>query len=255
MSADDSSRAANVLEARFATTHWSVVLAAGQRASPDSEQALATLCQTYWYPLYAFVRRQGYSVEDARDLTQEFFATLLEKDYLRAADSQRGRFRSFLLAAFKHFLSHERERAYAQKRGGRRQSWPLDFQAGESQYHHEPTHDITPESIYERRWALTLLNQVLQRLQEEFVQAGKQPLFDRLKPFLTGDRSGGTYGEAADGLGMTEGAVKVAVHRLRQRYRELLRAEITQTVTAPEEVDDELRQLFAAVRSQNRKTL
>jgi RNA polymerase sigma-70 factor (ECF subfamily) len=256
MSADDLNRSANLLEAeRFATTHWSLVLAAGQRASPESQQALATLCQTYWYPLYAFVRRQGHNAEDARDLTQEFFATLLEKDYLRIADSRRGRFRSFLLAAVKHFLSKQRERANTQKRGGGRQSLPLDFQTGESRYHQEPAHDITPESIYERRWALTLLHQVLQRLQEEFIQAGKQPLFERLKEFLTGDKSRGTYRQVAGELGLTEGAVKVAVHRLRQRYRELLRAEIAQTVTAPEEVDDELRQLFAAVRSQNRKTL
>jgi RNA polymerase sigma-70 factor (ECF subfamily) len=256
MAADDPSPSVNLLEAgRFATTHWSVVLAAGRHASPDSQMALAALCRTYWYPLYAYVRRQGRNAEDARDLTQEFFATLLEKDYLRAADSQRGRFRSFLLTAFKHFLSKERERANAQKRGGGRQSLSIDFQAGEYQYHQEPAHDITPEKIYERRWAVTLLQEVLQRLQDEFAGAGKQSLFERLKDFLTGEKATTTYRQIADELGTTEGALKVAVHRLRQRYRELLRAEIAQTVTGPEEVEDELRQLFAAVRSQNRRTV
>src|SRR6516162_3514630 len=151
----------------FATTHWSLVLAAGKSASADAEGALAALCQTYWYPLYAYVRRQGHQPDDAQDLTQEFFARLLEKQYLRAADPERGRFRSFLLSAVKHFLSKERDRAKARKRGGGRAVFPLDFEAGESRYSLEPTHEVTAETIYERRWALTLLDQVFARLRQE----------------------------------------------------------------------------------------
>jgi RNA polymerase sigma-70 factor (ECF subfamily) len=214
MAADDLKLSSDLREAaRFATTHWSMVLAAGRGDAPDSREALATLCQTYWYPLYAFVRRQGYHAEDARDLTQEFFATLLEKDFLRVADSQRGRFRSFLLTACKHFLSKERDRANTQKRGGGHAPLPLDFHAGESRYHREPGHTVTPETIYERRWALTLLDRVLNALRDEFVQSGKQALFDRLKEFLTSAKDAGTYRQAGDELGMTEGAVKVAVQR------------------------------------------
>jgi RNA polymerase sigma-70 factor (ECF subfamily) len=234
----------------FATTHWSVVLAAGQGASPDSRKALASLCETYWYPLYAFVRRQGYSADDAQDVTQDFFATLLEKQYLRVADSERGKFRSFLLTAFKHFLSKERAKAHAEKRGGGRKSLSLDFRNGESRYDREPAHAVTAETLYERRWALTLLDQVLGRLEAEYTGTGKQELFGRLKEFLIGERGARTYAQVAADLGVSEGAVKVAVHRLRQRYRELIRAEIAQTLADPNEVEDELQQLFAAVRFQ-----
>lgn len=235
---------------RFATTHWSVVLAAGGERSPEAHQALATLCETYWYPLYAYVRRRGYAAEDAQDLTQAFFAALLEKVYLRAADRERGRFRSFLLTALKRFLSKEWDRAHAQKRGGTHGPISLDVQSGETRYSLEPSHDWTPERIYERRWALTLLDQVMARLRQRYVADGKEQLFDLLKAFLTGESGAPPYSQAAAELAMTEGAVKVAVHRLRRRYRELLRSEIAQTVAHPGEVDDELRFLRAAVRGE-----
>jgi RNA polymerase sigma-70 factor (ECF subfamily) len=233
----------------FATTRWSMVLAAGKGASPDADAALTSLCQMYWYPLYAFVRRSGHQPADAQDLTQAFFARLLEKQYLRAADPERGRFRSFLLSAVKHFLSKERDRAKARKRGGGRAVFPLDFEAGESRYSLEPTHEVTAETIYERRWALTLLDQVFARLRDEFDRARKQKEFDHLKVYLTGEATDLSYREVAAELGMTEGAVRVAVHRLRCHYRELVREEIGHTVAGPEDVDDELRRLFAALRS------
>lgn len=239
---------------RFASTRWSLVAAAGQGASPEAQEALAVLCHIYWYPLYAYARRRLASVEDAQDLTQEFFAQLLEKDYLQAADPNRGKFRSFLLTAFKHFLSKERDWANAQKRGGARHILPLDFQAGETRYHLEPPDHATPESIYERRWALTLLEQALTLLRQEFAGAGKQKLFENLKSTLTGDFSTEPYSRIAEKLSMTEQAVKVAVHRLRQRYKELLRGEIAQTVATNDEIDDELRDLFNAVRAPKSQT-
>jgi RNA polymerase sigma-70 factor (ECF subfamily) len=234
---------------RFATTRWSLVVAAGQGDSPDARAALATLCQTYWYPLYAYVRRHGHGAEEAQDLTQEFFARLLEKDYLHDADRQRGKFRSFLLTAFKHFLSKERDRANALKRGGGRQPLSLDLPAGEQRYRLEPTDEATPETIYERRWALTLLDQVLARLRDEFLAAGKGVFFERLKVYLAGEKGPEPYARLAAEFDLTEGALKVAVHRMRRRYRELLRAEIAQTVDNPEEVEEELRHLFQAIRS------
>lgn len=232
---------------RFLTTRWSLVLAAGQAESPDSREALATLCQAYWYPLYTYARRQVPSRDDAQDLTQEFFARVLEKDYLRAADRQRGKFRAFLLTAFKHFLANEHERAAAQKRGGGRKPLPLDFDSGELRYSREPSHDWTAERIYERRWALTLLDQVLGRLRQEFDKADKQPVFEALKGFLAGDSAAKTYQQIGEALDLSEAAVKTAVYRLRKRYHELLRDEIAQTVDTPEEIDDELRHLLAAV--------
>jgi RNA polymerase sigma-70 factor (ECF subfamily) len=233
----------------FATTRWSLVLAAGRGDAPEAETALATLCETYWYPLYAYVRRSGYPADEARDLTQEFFARLLEKHYLRAADSERGRFRSFLLTAVQRFLSKERHRARALKRGGGRRMLSLDFEQGESRFRLEPTTGVTAETIYERRWALTLLDRVMSRLRGDFEQLGKRDDFDRLKVFLTGEAAVPSYREVADAAGTTEGAVKVAVHRLRRRFRDLLLAEIAQTVTAPEDAEEELRHLFEAVRS------
>lgn len=234
---------------RFATTHWSLVLAAGKGASADAQAALEALCQTYWYPLYAYVRRQGHQLDDAQDLTQAFFARLLEKHYLQAADPERGRFRSFLLTAFKRFLCKERDRERAKRRGGGMKLLPLDFEAGERRYGLEPTHEATAEKIYEQRWALTLLDRVFARLRDEFDQAGKQKEFNCLKVYLTGEAGTPSYQDIAAELEMTEGSVKVAVHRLRRRYRELVREEITQTVTEPEEVDEELRHLFAALHS------
>jgi RNA polymerase sigma-70 factor (ECF subfamily) len=235
--------------AHFSTTNWSQVLAAGQQGLPEARDALTSLCRTYWYPLYAFVRRSGYQPDDAQDLTQAFFMQLLEKDYLRAVDRARGRFRSFLLAAFQHFVSKERDRARAQKRGGGKPTLPLDFAAGEQRYSLEPAHEQTAEKAYERRWAMMLLDQVLARLQQEFVQAGDETQFDALKGFLTGEDT--PYHQVAESLGTTEGAVKTAVHRLRRRYRDLIVAEISQTVSSPEEVDEELRHLLIAVRADN----
>jgi RNA polymerase sigma-70 factor (ECF subfamily) len=234
----------------FATTRWSLVLAAGRGAVPDAEAALAVLCQTYWYPLYAYVRRLGHQAGEAQDLTQEFFTRLLEKNYLRAADRERGRFRSFLLTAFKRFLSKERNRARAQKRGGGQRVLSLDFEQGERRFSLEPATDVTAEKVYEQRWALTLLDQVMARLRQDFDRVGKQSDFDHLKAFLTGETAALSYREVASELGMTQGAVKVAVHRLRRRFRKLVLAEIAETVAAPEDVDEELRHLFEAIRSQ-----
>jgi len=230
----------------FATTHWSLVLAAAQDRRPDAQAALATLCQTYWYPLYYYVRRRGHRPDEAQDLTQAFFAALLEKEYLRVADPERGRFRSFLLASLNHFLANEWDRARAQKRGGGKVI-SMDVADAESRYSLEPADNLTAETLFERQWAMTLLDQVLTELREELARGGKQPLFDRLKGFLGGGAPGASYGQVAAELGMTEGAVKTAVHRLRRHYRRLLRARIAQTVASAEEIDDEIRHLFAAL--------
>lgn len=232
---------------RFATTHWSMVLAAGRRASADAETALATLCGDYWYPLYDHVRRRGYDAEQARDLVQEFFTRLLEKDYLQAADQRRGRFRSFLLAALDHFLAKEWRKGHAQKRGGGRTPLALDFKTSEERYLREPSHELTAERIYERQWALTLIDRALDRLRQEFTQAGKLAQFERLKSYLGGGEDTVPYHELGSALGLSEGAVKVAVHRMRRRCRELVRKEIAQTVAGPEEIEEELRDLFDAV--------
>jgi RNA polymerase sigma factor (sigma-70 family) len=244
---DQNAQSSSPGPARFRTTHWSLVLAAGRRSSPDARDALAALCQVYWYPLYAYVRRQGHSPSDAQDLTQAFFARLLEKNVADKADPTRGKFRSFLLASLNHFLAKEWRRACAQKRGGGRIALSLDLAAGEHRYTLEPAHELTAEKIYQRRWALTLIEQTLAKLRDEFAGRGKLDLFEHLKPYLGGDESTVPYGQIAASLGKTEGAVKVAVHRLRQRCRELLRAEIAQTVSTPQEVDDEVRDLFEAV--------
>jgi RNA polymerase sigma-70 factor (ECF subfamily) len=246
-SSNDDEQSAPALAGQFATTHWSVVLAARDQSAPQAREALAALCRVYWYPLYAFIRRQGFAADPAQDLTQGFFARLLEKDFLQVVDRAKGKFRSFLLAACKHFLANERDRAGARKRGGDRTQLPLDFNAAESQYHREPTQDLTAERLFARRWALTLLDQVLTQLQEELRRAGKGPFFERLKGFLTGERDAPSYDQAAQELGLTEGAVRVGVHRLRKRYRELLCAEIARTVEAPDQIDDEIRDLFAAL--------
>ena len=231
----------------FVTTHWSVVLAAGGGDAISSRNALAQLCQSYWRPLYAYVRRLGHSPHDAQDLTQEFFARLLEKNFLIGADEARGRFRSFLLASLKHFLANEWDKARAQKRGGAQIPISFDLAFAETSCQWEPADNSTAEKIFERRWALTLLDGVLRRLRQEFVQDGKENLFEQLKPTLTEASRTVRYAEIAFRLGTSEGAVKVAVHRLRQRYREVLRAEIAETVATPGEVEDELRNLFAAL--------
>jgi len=248
MGHDSELRPSPARAARFATTHWSMVVQAGQGRAPDARRALATLCANYWFPLYAFVRRAGHSAQDAQDLTQEFFAGLLAKNSLAVADPQRGKFRWFLLGAVKHFLSNQQRRRRARKRGGDRAPIALDFDSGENRYRRiEPADHLTPERLYEKRWALALLDLVFQRLREEFLAAGKLPLFDGLKPFLAARRGERRYRQVAEGLGMTEGAVKVAVHRLRRRYRELLKEEIAQTVAGPESLEDELRDLLAAL--------
>jgi len=231
----------------FVTTHWSVVVTAGRNDTVRAHDALAKLCQTYWYPLYAYVRRRGRSPEDAQDLTQEFFARLLERNWLGRADQEKGRFRSFLLSAMNHFLADEWDKARAQKRGGGLTPLPLQFDTAETRYGHEPADPTTPEQNFERRWALTLLETVLGRLRSEYEQEGRAELFAALHPCLVGDRTAQPYAELAVTLGISEGTVKAAVHRLRQRYRQILRDEIAQTVAEPGEVDEELRHLFAVL--------
>jgi RNA polymerase sigma-70 factor (ECF subfamily) len=246
---DEPISSARPSDGYFATTHWTLILNARGSDAPLAREALEKLCRSYWYPLYAFVRRQGRGPHDAQDLTQEFFARLLEKHYLEEVDRAKGRFRSFLLAALKHFLSNEWDRQRAHKRGGASPHVPIDTQFAESRYGLEPAHEQTPEKLFERRWALTLLDQVLARLREEFVAAGKTGHFEELKVVLTSDKRSIPYAELGTRLGLSEGAVKVAVHRLRRRYRELLRAEIAGTVAGPEEVEEEIRHLFAALAS------
>ena len=230
--------------ATFVTTHWSVVLTARRSDTTRAQAALARLCQTYWYPLYAYVRRRGYGPPDAQDLTQEFFARLLGQNWLAQADRERGRFRTFLLAALSHFLANEWDKARAQKRGGSIQLVPLQLDNAETRYGQEPADPMTPEQCFERRWALALLDEVLNRLRQEQIAAGTGEMFDALKPCLVGDRQAQPYAALAVELGMTEGAVKVAVHRLRQRYRQLLKEEIANTVATPEEVNAEMHHLF-----------
>lgn len=232
--------------AAFVTTHWSVVLTAGRCDTARAQDALARLCQTYWHPLYAYARRLGHSPPDAQDLTQEFFARLLAKNFLAAADESRGRFRSFLLAAFKHFLANEWDKARAQKRGGGVLPISIDLATAETAAF-EPADPATADKMFERRWALTLLDRVLKRLRQEYVATGREKLFEQLKPTLAEASRTVGYAEIAARLGTSEGAIKVAVHRLRHTYRDLLRAEIADTVAGPAEVDDELRNLFAAL--------
>jgi RNA polymerase sigma factor (sigma-70 family) len=235
--------------AEFATTHWSIVLSAGKGATPVSRETLTSLCETYWYPLYAYVRRRGYQVHDARDLVQEFFASLLEKDWLRVADPARGRFRWFLLSACNHFLANQRRRATAEIRGGGRRVLSIDFDTAERRYELEPADETTPEKLFERRWAMTLLHQALERLREQYTRTGKQALYDEIKCYLGSTEAVPPYDQLAQRLNMSPAAVKVAVHRLRRRCREVLRQEIEQTVDGPDDVDDELRALFSAVQS------
>jgi RNA polymerase sigma factor (sigma-70 family) len=233
--------------AQFAQTHWSVVLSAAGRQNPShAAESLENLCNLYWRPLYAYIRRQGESPHDAQDLTQEFFLRLLKKDYLNSVDQGKGRFRSFLLAAVKHFLSNERDKARAQKLGGGQSPLPLDFTGEETQLSYQPADSLTPEILFERRWATTLLEQALARLRHDYTGQGKEPLFEQLKTTLTEERGSVLYSTLAASLKMSEAAVKMAVHRLRQRYRECLRAEIAQTVATAGEIEDELRHVMRA---------
>lgn len=232
---------------RFATTHWTVVLAAQASGSVEATRALEQLCQTYWFPLYAHLRRHGRTPHDAEDLVQEFFARLLDKNWLNSADRARGRFRSYLLGALKHFLANVWDKNRAQKRGGRVTFVALQALQGEERLSQEPALDLTPDREFDRRWALTLLENALSRLEGEHTERGKTVLWNCLKGTLNGYGLEIPYAQLGKDLAMSESAVRVAVHRLRKRYRELLRDEIAQTVETPAEVDEELRDLFTAL--------
>ena len=231
----------------FPTTQWSLVLAAGDRQHSGSREALATLYRNYWYPIYAYIRRRGYDADRARDLAQDFFTALLEKESLQAADPQRGRFRSFLLGSLKNYLANTWDRESAQKRGGGVPTISVDFSDAEDRYLKEPVDEKTPESIFERNWALTQLETTLQRLRAELDTSGSGSRFELLKPCLTGEaRQNLSYREIGLRLNMSESAVKVAVYRMRRRFAELLREEVGQTIEDPQQVDTEIRTLFAA---------
>jgi len=231
----------------FDTTRWSIVLAAGGDDSSAARAALAALCETYWYPLYAYVRRHGASADDARDLTQGFFASLLSRDDFAGLRQDRGRFRAFLLASIKHFLANDAERRKAQKRGSGTLPLSLTLDDAEGRYRVEPVEAATPESLYERRWALTVIDRVLDRLRQEWDASGRVAEFDELKASLLGQSPPGGYAGVAGRLGTTEGAVKTAVHRLRRRFQAELRRDIAETVASPDEVDDEIRYLVRAL--------
>jgi len=232
----------------FMETHWSVVHTACQGAGPDADSALEQLCRTYWWPLYACVRRRGYQANDAQDLTQEFFARLLATDSLRAVDRSKGKFRSFLLAALEHFLAKEWRRAHTLKRGGQVSFVSIDAESAEQPYLQLAASDLSPVQLFEQQWAMTLLAETIARLHGEFKAAGKEALFESCKVFLTGERQGPSYAALALKLGTTEAALKTAVSRMRQRYGELLGAEIAKTVSTPEEVEEEFHRLFSALR-------
>jgi len=230
----------------FATTHWTMVLNAGRSDSTSARNALAQLCQTYWYPLYAYVRRRGVSPADAEDLTQGFFARLLELNSLADVRREKGKFRSFLLASLNHYLSDEWDRQRAQKRGqGRVIS--LDAGTAEARWSREPADTLTPEKLFERKWAMTLLETVVQRLQRDYESAGKGALFLALRFSIAGEKADAPYAQLSADLGLSEPALRVAVHRLRQRYRQLLREEIAQTVATEGEVDGEIQHLYRAL--------
>jgi len=236
-------------DAVFGTTHWSVVLAAGRKISPQSRGALEALCRAYWYSLYAFVRRRGFAPEDARDLTQEFFYRLLASDWITRADQAKGRFRTFLLCGMQNFLANEWQKSNRIKRGAGLELVPLDALEAEGRYKVEPADLARADKLFERRWALTLLDRVLARLQAEQEELGTIERFEALQGALLGEPSGEGYAALAPRFGVTESTVKSWVHRLRQRYRELLREEVAQTVSGPDEVQDELRHLFRVLAS------
>jgi DNA-directed RNA polymerase specialized sigma24 family protein len=247
-SAQTGSNTAAPASGRFKTTHWSVVLAAAAADAPAAQDALNRLCSTYWYPLYAWMRRQGYSPHDAQDLAQTFFIHLFDKERLRTTSPQKGKFRSFLLASLKHFLANERDKVQALKRGGKVTFISIDVESSEGRFHLEPAHHATPDKAFEQSWAMTLLDAVLEQLRQEYAADGKDALYEALKGSLSGDKASAPYLELAVALNLSEGAIKMAVLRLRRRFGELLRKEIAHTVTSPEEIDEEIRALFAAVQ-------
>lgn len=232
----------------FPLTHWSAVFAAGKEGGEKAQSALAEFCGSYWFPLYAFARRKGHQPADAQDLTQGFFAYLIHCRLLAKADPHRGRFRTFILGCFSNFMASEKERARAQKRGGGQFIESVDWQKAEARLAQEPSSETNPERLFERHWALAVLDAALGRLETEYKQAGRLALFEQLQPFLQGDTSGPTYTEVAQRLGTTEGTIKVTVHRLRQRYRQLLRLVVSQTVDSPLEIDSELAYLRTVLR-------
>lgn len=232
---------------RFDTTSWSLVFAAAEAHAPGSAGAMADFCARYWYPVYAYVRQQGYTREDAEDLTQGFFERLLANDYLRDVDRARGRFRAFLLGSVKHFLSNARDHAHAKKRGGGTIHVPIDFATADSLFEHDQNTESDPEKLFMRRWALTILDRAMHALRGDLEQEGRELWFERLSPFLTGNAERAEYAPLADELNTTEGALRVAVHRLRLRFREHLRNIVAQTVADGADVDDEIRRLIEAV--------
>ena len=237
------------MDARFQTTHWSLVLAAGTGQSPESRVALEELCGAYWFPLYAFIRRQGYGADEARDLTQGYFARLLERRDLRQVRPELGRFRSFLLVSIQHFLSNELDRERAQKRGKGVPTVSLDAREAEDRYAAEPAKAATPEILFERKWAATVLDRTLGRLEVEWAGDERAPRFRALRGHLAGDGDAASYREIGASLGMSEDAVKTTVHRLRRRFGELLRSEIANTVRDPRDVDDEIRHLLTVLNA------
>ena len=244
MNSDAQKRSPLDGHSRFATTRWSIVLAAGQSVSPESRRALESLCEAYWFPVYAYARGQVARVEDAQDLTQGFFAHLLDKHAIARANPDRGRFRAFLLTAFKNFFANEWHKDHAEKRGGGQRALSLDFDSGESRYQIEPSHELTPEKLYERRWVLTLLDQVLDSLRRELAASGSALQFEKLKPAIVGEMTGADYELAAAALGITTAAAKQAAYRMRKRYRELFRQEVARTVDDDSDVDDEIGRLL-----------
>jgi len=237
------------MPAVFATTHWSVVLAAGHSSAPGAQEALEKLCRAYWYPLYVYVRRQGNGPQDAQDLTQDFFSRLLEKKYLAMADRARGKFRTFLLGSLKNFLVNEWRRAGRLKRGGDLTFVSFDANEAEERYAGEPIDETNSTNVYERQWAVALIEQVFSMLRGEYAAAGKAKLFEALRVYVWGEGSSPPYSEIGPQFNLTQGAAKMAVSRLRQRFRELLRGEVAHTVARPEDIDGELRHLIAVLKA------